>query len=360
LRKVVEAVKLKRVILSGNISFMAENSNNRIFLFHGSDDYTSSQKIKQWLGAFRSKYSGLGVTSINAQTDEGALADFFENQSQSAGLFSSTRLVILKNFLQLKAGETEKLQPLLKNPPADLFLILWEDKSVKKTLKLYKLLTELERSGKAKIYSFDIPTGSSLNEFISKYFKSHGTQISSAAIELLAQFFGRDLSTGWGAASDPVYNLWEVSSTLDKLATYKQGSTIEAEDVRQMVTPKVSENVFAFTEALGRKDYKLARKTLEELLSKEETSSDIKSKILGILGAVSFQFRSLLMLSVARQAGQTADLGWNSYRLQANERLLQHFSPSALRDKINTLSYIDRMLKSSSLSERALLDRLWE
>jgi DNA polymerase III delta subunit len=338
-----------------------------IFLFAGEDDYTSAQKVRQWVDAFMKKYNVAGVTHLDAEEDKEKILGKIKDLLGATGLFSSIQLVVLKNVFQLPADLMAKVAETLDSVNPETFVIFFEKKSVKKNLKLYKKLATLEKKQIAKVYHFSIPGGRDLDSFIKNYSHRHNFQIEPQAVETLAVFMGRDLGervkTSAGYETRQVYSLWQVVNELDKLATYKKGKTIISDDVRSLVESRVSENIFALTESLGAKNIAGARKLLDELLDGNQlNSTDLKSKAIGILGALAFQFRSLLQLLSAQQHesstyGLAQTLGWHSFRVQANMKLLRYFSGDELEEVMRKLLDIDRKLKSSSLPPKVLLSQ---
>ena len=84
----------------------------------------------------------------------------------SGGLFSSKKLVIIKNiFSTKKEFANEKFEKFLKNEAkkekSDLILVFWESEKVKKRGKLYKLLQKI-----AKCQEFEPLEGIKLKNWI--------------------------------------------------------------------------------------------------------------------------------------------------------------------------------------------------
>ncbi|MBI4054167.1 MAG: hypothetical protein HY397_02455 [Candidatus Doudnabacteria bacterium] len=344
------------------------SSKPRIFLFHGEDDYTSSVKARLWIESFAKKHGSSGVSIIDAESEDGWL-EKLKGALFTSGLFSSVRLIVLKNIFARKAEEAEPFLELLDQVPEESFLLVWERERVKKTLRLYKKFTTLEGDGRAKISSHQVPVADALDLFIADYCRDKKMKLAPAAAKKFVALLGRDAServkTAGGYEERPAYNLWQVTQELDKLAAYKSGVTILPVDVEQLVPGKFSENIFLFTGALAARDKLKARRYLSELLSHSGNAGDLKSRALPIVGAVASQFRSLLALAAARQASpdtsSLADrLGWSAYRVRANLPLLGRFTVQELEQALRELLAIDRKLKTTSLPAKVLLSRLVE
>lgn len=337
-------------------------TSEQIFLFHGSDDFTIERNINAWQAAFEKKYSNSGIVRLWAGS-----SDFSAQLSASlasSGLFSQVRLVVIRSLFSEKAESAEPLLELLDRLPPDVFLMLWERKAAKKSLRLYKKIAELAKSGNARIYEFDVPAGADLSRFIASYAASRGATLSHDAIMLLSRKLGSELQervkTSDGYASRQVYTLWEAASEVDKLAAYAKGETVTAADVERLVAGRLSDNVFALTEATAARNPVRIQIELDHIFASSQTDSDIKSKAAAIVGALAYQFRSLALLASVRAVGlrnPAGSLGWSPYRLQAAERLLSNFSESKLHTALQALLSLDSTLKSTSLPPKLLLER---
>lgn len=336
----------------------------RVFLFHGEDDYTTTRKVSRWTEAFVKKHGGQGVVTIDcAEITEWAKELSVALESQ--GLFGTARLVIARNVFALKAESTEWLLKALEGLDEQTFLLFWESVPAKKALRLYKKISVLAERGSARIFEHALPVGSELNRFLVEYAISRGYKLSPAAAESLAVALGRDLVEksfrGQGGASG-IYNLWQAAGEIDKLGAYANGREIEVSDAQALVAGKTSDNIFLFTNALGARQAKTARKYLDQLF-RGSGSSDVKARALPIIGALAAQFRGLLLLSAAKKSEGSAQslaqtLGWTPYRVDANLRVLRNFSDNELIEKLSKLLEIDRKIKSTTLPPKMLLGQL--
>ncbi|PIR97586.1 MAG: hypothetical protein COT91_00725 [Candidatus Doudnabacteria bacterium CG10_big_fil_rev_8_21_14_0_10_41_10] len=334
-------------------------SKPRIFLFQGEDDYTAALKVKEWKNAFSKKYSSSGIKVVDADEFADGLVENIKNSIASTGLFSQTQLIIVKNIFQQKIDVLAGVAELLPQTPEDTFLIFWEKKTVKKNLKLYKKLIELEKKGQAKMYDFKIPGGVAFDGFIKSYSEKHGASMERNAVNKLARLLGRDLQervkTSFGYEAKQVFNLWQVTNEIEKLATYAKGAVITEKDVTMLVSAKFSENIFQITEALGSKNIKKTQALLDQMIDTTRmTEGDVKGKALVILGALAAQFRGLLQLHDAKNGNSLQGLGWSPFRIRANERLLNYFSEKELREIMKKLLVIDKKLKSTNLPPKVL------
>jgi DNA polymerase III delta subunit len=347
-----------------NAKTQAKNRKPQVFLFCGDDDYTTAQTVKRWEEAFVKKHSAHSVVKI-ACAENGDWAKDLAGALESPGLFGSARLVMVKDIFEQKAEDTEWLLSELERLDAWTFLLFYEARPVKKTLKFYKKLLVLQTAGKAQIFEHTLPVGFKLNQFLIKYAASRGYKLGQNAAEKLAVALGRDLvekKFQRSSAAAGIYDLWQATAEVDKLGAYAAGREITVADVALLVSEKVSDNIFLLTNALGAKQSRLARKYLDQLFLNGHFG-DPKARALPIVGALAAQFRSLLLLHSAQKAagveGNLVEiLGWSPYRVNANLRVLKNFTEPQLKEMLAKLLEIDRQLKSTPLPPKFLLGQL--
>src|SRR4030066_1856339 len=136
-----------------------------IFLF-GEDEFRSLEKLTEIKNKFQEKNKkGAFLSVFDFAEKDWNTGEILMNIS-SGGLFSSKKLVVLKNLLSIKKDfEDEKIEKLLKaeakKEKSDLILIFWEGERMKKSVKLYKLLRRI-----AKCQEFEPLGGAKLKSWI--------------------------------------------------------------------------------------------------------------------------------------------------------------------------------------------------
>lgn len=301
------------------------------------------RKVEHWKAEFVKKYSVAGIVIIDTLEQlEEVLAPT---------LFAAQKLIILKDVMD------EHLFDLIERLPKDYFLMLWQTKKLDRRLSLVKKLFSL----KINFVEFKLPHGKELNVWIEREAKLLGVKIDPEAIEKLAQFLGRDLFEekklgGKVVERKEAFDLWQVSTELSKLAA--RTSHIKVSDVTSLVSPKVSENIFALSDAVINREQKKAQALFETLIS--QTPGDEKTALIKILALLGEQIRSQLLVGTLSSqrldnAAIAQNLGWSAGRVFVTLRHYRH-NPDELKKLLSKLLKIDEQLKTSDLNPRLLLN----
>ena len=173
-------------------------------------------------------------------------------------VFSSHRLIILKNAHELKENELIQLEPILEKPVESSVFVIFGDK-VDKRKKAIKILLE-----KAVCVEFKKPYENEVPQWISLFAKDLGLKISSEAIHRIHRLVGNNLS--------------ELDNQLRKIQLYlNERTNIEISDVNSVVSFSREENIFDFTKAIGQKDRVKALEQLVSLLDQGQNETNCSS-----------------------------------------------------------------------------------
>jgi len=334
------------------------NSSN-IFLFFGEDDFSLRRKIEHWKTEFAKKYSSSSISILNPEglSEEDLIKRFRDEMAPS--LFSTKKLIIVRNILPRKADSalSDFLLEFIPQIPGDFFVIFWEqqkpDGRLGFTKKFLNLITSTE---------FPLPHGSQLNQWIIAMTKNLGSEISPAAADRLAEFLGRDLfeekkAGGRVIERKEAFDLWQVYSEIQKLTS--KSSKIEVGDVTELVRPKVPDSVFAMTDEILARNKKGAFDALENFLAGQTV--DEKSAFIKIIGLFSEQIRSLLLVSMLVKKGLNNDeiaekLGWSSGRVFITAKNARSAREDKLKKLLSQLVVIDSKIKSSEVNSKLLVN----
>lgn len=293
---------------------------------HGEDTYSSQQYLEKIIQDFKTEHSG-NVSIFNMQESSWSEAAAIISGS---GLFSSKKLVVLKNVLADKEAR-EGLDSFLKTTKLDddTVLIIYQSNTVDKRLGLVsRLIKEAENK------EFVLPNAFEVERFITERCNQLGRKIDSQAAVLLSEIVGTDL--------------WRAASETDKLA-HSVKNTVTTADVRAGVTGNLNDDIWQFVDAIGTGNKKQALMLLEQqLLSGAEP--------LYLLSMVIRQVR--LLIAMSESSGSDAELagnlGLHPFVVKKSRAQARNFSIARLTGIYQALARLDAALKSGRGDPRLL------
>lgn len=313
-----------------------------VIVLTGPDTFRSRERLRQLREAFLKKYdpSGMNVTLL-----DGASLKFetFEQSVASQGFLSSRRFVVVEDPLASDAKTQEAVATYLENGqiPEETIVVFRlggvpTPKRGKKseTGTLNRALTSVQH-----VERFDPLESSETERWIRNRAKELGGSIEPAAAVHLAAAAGSDL--------------WLIENELTKLVYGNQG-VITLKHATDSIAVTSEENIFAFTDALSRKDRRTALALLEQQLESGANELYLLTMLLR-------QFR--ILLTVADIASAEPNPATIASRLQLHpfvaKKALQQiraFSQSELVELFDRLVVIEQKLKSTRENPRALLE----
>jgi DNA polymerase III delta subunit len=338
----------------------SESNSKNIYLFFGEDDFSLRRKIDIWKAEFAKKYTSQAISFFDAENiGEIELIKSLENLL-APSLFTTKKLIILRNALPKKADQETLTEFLLNLPPRvskDYFMIFWQTAKLDGRLKFTKQFKNL-----VTVTEFELPHGLVLNQWIKAMAKTLKAEISDSAADRLAQFLGRDLFEekkfgGKVVERKEAFDLWQVYSELLKLSS--NTSQIEPANVSALVKPKIPDSVFALTDEVIAKNQKGAFVALENFLSTQTTEE--KTTFIKIIGLLSEQLRSLLIVALLQKKGEDNEqiaekLGYSPGRVFITARNSKNVSIEKLKILLKQLLTIDYRIKSSDTNTKLEID----
>lgn len=311
-----------------------------IILLFGEDNFRSSEKLVEIKNKFLEKNPDAVSGLFDFAEKDWDIGEIIMNIS-SGGLFSSKKLVIVKNILTGEKKFADDafgnfLKAEVKKDKSDLILIFWESGKVKKSSKLHKLLQKI-----AKCQEFEILKEAKLKNWIAGKFKESDAEISPAAIEKLIVFVGNDLNL--------------LSREIEKLSAYKNKGEISDADIDLLVKSKIDTDIFKTVDALARGDKKTALKMLHDHLDGGEDP-------FYLLSMYFYQFRNLVKVKpLAEKNMLPADIAskLKMYPFVARKSVEQarNFSWEKLKALYNSLCEIDFESKTGKTDISLALDK---
>ncbi len=360
-----------------------KNEGKNIHLYFGDDDFTISEKISEEAESFENFFGGINVYKIDWQNDKlNKLDGLSQLQSglMSSSLFSSDKMVVLKNFLPIlspnknlngegKEGKEDKrkdkneiekeniILKYIKNPQPGIKIFFVEKGALDKRSKIYKEFLNLEKRNEAEIKEFFIPAGFQFDEWIAERVEKLGGKMEKKAANILAIFLGKGF-----AQKDKKkkvvqsFDLWEVNNEIEKLISYCWGREISEKDVELLVVSKIDMNVFNLIDSIGSKN-----KGKAVLLLNSQIEKGLNENY--ILTMLAYQFRNLLKVKSLLEQGLsssaiTAETKMHPFVVQKSVQQCQNFKLADLKKIYGKLYDADVAIKTGKMSPRLVLDLL--
>ncbi len=290
-----------------------------LYVIHGEEEFLRSQAVKK----LRERLGSPPLSDMNFTQLEGKKVKPEELKEACYALpfMLPTRMVLVRGLLsRVERGNQELvhfLREFLPRLPPTTILVLEEEKTVGEEHPLYPLLSELEKSGRAKLLNFERIRGEKLKQWLRDRAREKGVEITPEAAEELAFFVGEDLRI--------------LDTELDKLAIYvDRARPIVPEDVKAVVPYAREASIFSLTDALGRKDAGAALEVLRSLLDQGEP-------MVGIIGMLGKHLRLLLMVKLLMARG------YSSREIALRLRVLPFVVDKAIRQCGNfSVEYLKR------------------
>ena len=297
-----------------------------LIFIHGEDLYSSQQYLESVIFDFKTKHTGSVHVFRATENSWEEMASVIAG----SGLFSTKKLVVLKNILAEKEIR-EALDSFLKDSSldADTTLVIYQSGTVDKRLGLVgRLIKEVENKEFALLSPLEV------ERFITKRAQELGKAIEHPAAQMLAGITGSDL--------------WRACSEVDKLA-HSVKNTITIADVRSGVAGNLNDNIWQFVDAVGLGNKKHALMLLEQqFLSGAEP--------LYLLSMVIRQVRLLLAMSGSQgsDAELASALSLHPFVVKKSRQQARNSSVIRLASIYQALVRLDAALKSGRGEPRLL------
>jgi DNA polymerase-3 subunit delta len=252
-------------------------------------------------------------------------------------VFSSLRLVVVRDAQLLPAAELEKLLPYLQDPVAETVLVLTADK-VDGRRKFYQ---QFKKRGSLvefkKYYDNQIPA------FVRDRAGQNGVTFAEPAMALFCRRVGS--------------NLQEIAGELDKLTTYLgERTVVDVDDVQTIVSDTRIDSVFELTDAIGRQDSSRALSLLNRLLA-DGTAPLVVLAMMARHFRQMWKARYLLDQRLGKKE-VARGIGINPYFLDGLLQQVRVFPAARYQRVFEQMLEVDLALKSSGAHASALLEEM--
>ncbi len=312
-----------------------------IFIY-GEDKFLVRQKLNEIKANFL-KTDKSGLNFIYFSDDNLNWLKIKEAVSTST-FFSDKKLIVVENVIgKGKKDLQEKVVDLLaeKKISKDFVVLFFEQGKIDARKKIFKNLLKSDQ-----VFVLNHLNFSQLNFWIADEVKNKGGLIDKMAINKLASFVGPDL--------------FRLGKEIDKLIAYTvvgEGGKrqISNADVDLLVGSNIDENIFSFTEALGKKDKEKALKLFHEQFVLDNDFNYFLSMIV-------FQFRNMIRVKdlASRNLNQyqIAKLAKiHPYAVLKSLEVVKNFEMADLKKIFDQLFRLERDLKTGSGDIMLKMDR---
>ena len=308
-----------------------------IYLIFGEENFLVKKEQEKIAGIFLSE----NPKAIFEKFDVEDEWDFFkikESLNQGGGLFSSKKLILIKNIDKIKKEEAEALTDFIKNSfsnDSDNFIIFTAGEKVSKKEKVFRLIFS-----KGKVLEFKKLQGDSLRKWIigQVNFLDKSIRIDPDAVSQLELIFRKDL--------------WQLGNAINVLVNFCDSGDdrrIKKTDVENLCRGEISVKIFDFVDAIGSRNKSRAIDLFYALINQGENGFYILSMIL-------FQLRNLVKVFSLAKTGQSNSLiiskklSIHPYVVQKTLGQLKNFSSGSLKKIYQQIADIDYQAKTGEKS----------
>lgn len=315
---------------------LAEKKFKSVYFLHGDEPYL----LNQCMSRFKHAVLTESMMDFNYSLFYAGDADVsqIKDTVETLPVFTSHRLVMVKNAQDFKDLELQELESIITNQVDSTVLVLLFFDKVDKRKKVIKTFFD-----RAVCVEFKKPYPNQFPQWISHICQNQNLKISTEASQRLHKLVGN--------------NLTELEAQIFRIQDYLGEKTqIELADVNAVVSVSREENIFDFTNALGQKNRVLALEQLVNLLDQGQNE-------VSIVALVARHMRILLSVRSGLDQGISgtrlaALAGVAPYFIDSYCDQARFWSCSKIEESLVLLHETDRALKSSPISSHIWLENL--
>ena len=316
-----------------------------LFFLYGDDSYRSSIKLKQIKDKFIKEVDPSGYNVVNIENPD---IESLSKEFTQTGFLAHKKLVIIKNILSQKVSK-EFVDFLLENisklqdDKEDNILVFYENILPNsklnplsgEKLRIWKSLSQVKYK-----WEFEKLPYFQLLNWIIEEFKNQGKIIDKKDAEYFLGLIGNDL--------------FSLSNEIQKVSNHSGGEKIFREEMRQIISPVINENMFLFSEKLAEKKKSEAIKLLNEQMSLGITVQQLLSMIIR-------QYRILLQIKSSIESGVSQNnlakhLSLHPFVVKKSIGQVNLYSLCELEEIYRKLLELDIKMKSSKLKPKTILN----
>lgn len=306
------------------------------YFIHGEEGFLIDDLVERITKAFVGKPQKEMNLFVRYAPD--ATLDDLISLTAGGGLFSDRKVIVYKDFQQLRNTKTDSLQRYLERPDSNICLIIIARVDSVNQAK-YKPLQEMMVSIPA------LPLRENeLLEFIEKEFQKYDKSITPEAVQTLVYLVG-----------DKIHDLKaEIAQVVNGTP---EKTVLDEADVEAIVGVYATQNVFELTRAIAQRKLEEALFILHNLLEKGESPVGILFMLLRHV-TILWKIRGYYQSGERNERAIQGGLKIYPKHFAQYARETAAWSGGQLLEAMRLLKDCDRMLKSSQLSPEIAMDRL--
>lgn len=321
-------------------------NNPNIRLFYGPNQFLLRRELERWKKGFLEKHGDTNLDVLDGKIVSGS--DII-NAADTAPFLGEKRLIIVTDFLPEPKGKSpqesgENPQETAKDDKKEISdsidalidyfprisessILLFVNTSPDKRSRLFKAL---EKQGTVSF--FDEYKGAEFGSWVSSELKKSGITLDSGVRDQFLSLMGEDM--------------WKASQEIEKLSLLGI-QKLSVEDINMIISSNAQANIFAFVDAVGKKNLADSIRLFHRLLDSGE-------HIFVVLSMVVRQFRLLLMTKylLSQKEDHRTILGrlrLAPFQLPPLIKQSENFSMSLLKDIFQQLLEIDIDFKTGKI-----------
>ncbi len=326
----------KRVLRYTEYTRMIDNGNiANCHLLFGEEDFLIEECVSKLLDKVINKEA----REFDLSIIDGSKASI--KKIISAGttlpLIGDTRVLVIKSFDKVRAGEGDELLRFFKNIPKGTYVFCVATSKPDMRLKINKAISDIGTLVKLdRLYSEEAA------RWIVDRVRGYGGEISKDASMLLVSTSGNHLR--------------RLDTEITKILTFigEEKRQITKEDIKNLITPLAEHTIFEIGDAIAVRNQRLALQRLEEVLAGGEP---IVLIVYMLVRQVRLLFRTKLLteMKINRPDKVRKELGINSiYETRKLLNQSKNYTTKELERAIDRFKKVDAVVKTSGGSDARL------
>lgn len=326
-----------------NYKELYKNEISGAFLFYGHEKLLMDNTLKYVVN----KYISKDTATFNLSIFDGInlSVDKVISSIETLPLLSDKRIIVIKNASEFSENiDKDFLKKLEKLENYVIIIFLDYSNEINKTKSFYKFFQKNNKN-----VEFPKLKGREIYNFIDQYFIRNGIKIKPNDLSYLVSKSGYD-------SKNMDLGLYDIKNELDKIISLVEDGILTKEIIDSSLVDRTDSNIFNFIEAICSKN---SEKAILELNNLHELNEPIQKVFYMIIRQVHLMigYVSAKKLSVSDREIQ-AQLKVKDYEFSKLKNYCRNFTLDELSNIHTELLEIDSLIKTSSISERLLVEML--